>query len=367
LTARGEAVDVRVVHETIEDQVSTRPGQGVTPRVTIRHVAAAAGVSIATVSNVLNGRASVAPELVARVRGVMEDLGYQRDQVASTLRRRQTSVVGLVLPTLMSPFLAALATKLEGLAHAQGYQLLVGSANEDAEQELSRVQAMLAWRVAGMIMAPVDYRFLSHRLIRSQGIRTVIVDRTSESSDLDSVGVNNLEATLVATRRLIEVGHRRILAVGSSRSIPNMLERITGFETAVAAAGLSSSCETLCGGGDVQAIGKALRQRLRQGPLPTAVFALSDISTLAALQELGERGLRMPDDVSLLGFDDHAWMQVLSPPISAVRQPTEEMARHAWARMLQRIQGDVTPVSRVQLACSLEWRASTAAPSMARA
>ena len=104
MTLHGEAVDVRVVHETIEDQVSTRPAPGVTPRVTIRHVAAAAGVSIATVSNVLNGRASVAPELVARVRSVMEDLGYQRDQVASTLRRRQTSVVGLVLPTRLHAF-----------------------------------------------------------------------------------------------------------------------------------------------------------------------------------------------------------------------------------------------------------------------
>ncbi|WP_191059288.1 LacI family DNA-binding transcriptional regulator [Geminicoccus harenae] len=335
-------------------------------RVTIRHVANAAGVSIATVSNVLNGRTSVAPELVARVRRVMEELGYQRDQVASTLRRRQTSVVGLVLPSLMSPFLATLATRLEGLAHAGGYQLLVGSANEDAEQEVSRVQAMLAWRLAGMIMAPVDHRFPSHQLIRGQGIRTVIVDRTSEAADLDSVGVNNLEATLMATRRLIELGHRRILAVGSSRTIPNMRERTSGFETAIAAAGLGSTCAVLCGGGDLQAIGRTLRQHLQQDPLPTAVFALSDVATLAAVQELGERGLRMPEDVSMLGFDDHEWMQVLRPPISAVRQPIEEMARHAWARMLQRIQGDQSPPSRIQLACTLEWRASTAAaPALA--
>ena len=335
-------------------------------RVTIRHVANAAGVSIATVSNVLNGRTSDAPELVARVRRVMEELGYQRDQVASTLRRRQTSVVGLVLPSLMSPFLATLATRLEGLAHAGGYQLLVGSANEDAEQEVSRVQAMLAWRLAGMIMAPVDHRFPSQQLIRAQGIRTVIVDRTSEAADLDSVGVNNLEATLMATRRLIELGHRRILAVGSSRTIPNMRERISGFETAIAAAGLGGSCEVLCGGGDLHAIGRALHHRLQRGPLPTAVFALSDVATLAAVQELGEHGLRMPEDVSMLGFDDHEWMQVLRPPISAVRQPIEEMARHAWARMLQRIQGDQSPPSRIQLACSLEWRASTAAaPALA--
>ncbi|HEX2529672.1 MAG TPA: LacI family DNA-binding transcriptional regulator [Geminicoccus sp.] len=345
-----------------QSAVSMRDAKGNSQRVTIRHVASAAGVSIATVSNVLNGRTSVAPELVARVRTVMGELGYQRDQVASTLRRRQTSVVGLVLPTLMSPFLAALATRLEGLAHAQGFQLLVGSANEDAEQELSRVQAMLAWRVAGMILAPVDKRFVSQSLIRDQGVKTVIVDRTSDHSDFDSVGVNNLEATLVATRRLIEVGHRRILAVGTSRSIPNMLERITGFETAAAAAGISSSCETLCPGGDLFSIGKALHRRLQQRPLPTAVFALSDVSTLAALQELGDRGLRMPEDVSLLGFDDHEWMQVLRPPISAVRQPTDELARHTWNRMMQRIQGDVSGASRIQLACSLEWRASTAAP-----
>lgn len=333
-----------------------------TPRVTIRHVAAAAGVSIATVSNVLNGRSSVAPELVERVRGVMQELGYQRDQVASTLRRRQTSVVGLVLPSLASPFQAALATRLEALAHAQGFQLLVGSANEDPEQELSRVQAMLAWRVAGMIMAPVDDRFPSRHLIRNQGIRTVIVDRTNGAAELDSVGVNNREATGLATRRLIEIGHRRILAVGSSRSIPNMRERITGFETAVRGAGLSSTCDTLCGGGDLPCIGLALRRRLQDGPRPTAVFALSDVSTLAALRELGEMGLQMPTDVSLLGFDDHEWMQVLRPPISAVRQPTDEIARHAWTRILQRIRGDDSPVSRIRLACSLEWRGSTCAP-----
>lgn len=336
--------------------------RGPAEKITIRHVAAAAGVSIATVSNVINGRTSVAPELIQRVRTAMAELGYQRDQVAATLRRRHTSIAGIVLPTLMSPFLAALATRFEDLSHAQGFQLLVGTANEDPEQEFGRVQAMLAWRIGGLILAPVTRQFISYPLIQASGVKAVLVDRMTDIDDLDCVVVNNLEATLVATRRLIENGHRSILALGTSRSILNMLDRITGFETAIAAAGIGATSEVLCGGGDFDSIGRALHQRLQEGPVPTAIFALSDVATLAALRALGDLGLRVPDDVSLLGFDDHEWMQVLRPPISAVRQPIDELARHAWRQLVQRLQGDPSPPSRVQLACSLEWRASTGAP-----
>lgn len=337
-------------------------------RATIKDVAIAAGVSVATVSNVLNRRRSVAPELVDRVRKAIADLDFQTNRVASSLRRRQTSVVGLVVPSLMSPFFAQLTTCLERLAHAQGYQLVVASTDEEPEQERERVLTMLAWRAAGIILVPTNERFASREVITSQHVKAVILDRVPEAHDLDSVAVNNAEATAEATRRLIELGHTTILAVASSRSVPNMLERIVAFETVAAGAGLTRGCAVICygGSGDVVRYGDELASitetvaaRLCERPRPTAIFALNNIATLTALKALGRLGLRIPEDVSLLGFDDYEWMQAYRPPISAVRQPVEELARHAWERLLQRLRGDVVPRAEVRLACSMEWRGST--------
>jgi LacI family transcriptional regulator len=181
------------------------------------------------------------------------------------------------------------------------------------------------------------------------------------------VAVDNPKATAEATRGLIRLGHAGILAVASSRSIPNMLERIVAFETTTAAAGLARGCAVVCyGGGDVPRRGagldaarRAIAARLGGASRPTAVFALNNIATLVALKASGDLGLRIPEDVSLLGFDDYEWMQVFRLAISAVRQPIEDLARHAWERLTRRLRGDPAPRGRVRLACSVEWRDST--------
>jgi LacI family transcriptional regulator len=226
---------------------------------------------------------------------------------------------------------------------------------------------MLTWRVAGIILVPINEQFASREVIVAHHVKAVIVDRLPEAQGFDSVTVNNGAATAAATRRLIELGHTTILAVASSRSVPNMLERIVAFEAVAAGAGLTRNCAVICYSGssdvvrygeELASITEAIAARLVEWPRPTAMFTLNNIATLAALKALGGLGLRIPEDISLLGFDDYEWMQVFRPSISAVRQPVEELARHAWERLMQRLRGDVVAHAKIQLACSIEWRDS---------
>jgi LacI family transcriptional regulator len=330
-------------------------------------VAHAAAVSAGTVSNVLTGRRNVDPTIRERVLAAVDALGYRPDVAASSLRSTARSVVGALVPELTNPFFACLVDRLEREARAVGKRLLVAASGGDPAEEEREIAALTAWRLAGAIVVPCDGRFAARRLLEREGVPFVVVDRPLEEGEpVDTVAVDNLAAAAEGARRLLELGHRHILAITSSLALGNMRERLAGIE-AEAGTVAGAEVETLEAGFEPEAINAAIAARLAQAPLPTAVFALNNVLTLGALRATAAADLTVPGDLSLLGFDDYDWMEVFRPPLSAVSQPVADLAHAAWRRLAERIGPAADEAAglapcHLRLACRLMWRGSVAEP-----
>jgi LacI family transcriptional regulator len=327
----------------------------------IRTVASLARVSTATVSNVLNARRSVAPELAARVQSAVEELGYIADLGASRLRSRKSAIAGALVPDIGNPFFGAFLATLESAARREGFDLLIVSSGGDPGQETARLRALLTWRPAGVIVIPCDDSFPAYEVASAAGVPVVAADRMPGDTPVDLVSVDNCEVARRVTEHLLAGGRRRILAVASHLAIANMRERCDGIRDAVAAMGGSALVEVLEAGLTFGEMRAHIAARLAAQPCPDAVFALNNVGTLAAVDALAAAGLSMPRDIALAGFDDDIWMHVVSPPITAVCQPVEEIAMAAWTRLMARIGGDESPPRQVRLACTVALRGSSGA------
>ena len=328
----------------------------------MRDVAQAAGVSPATVSNVLNARRKVDPDITRRVNDAVRTLGYRVNAVAANLRKAQASLVGLVIPDFQNPFFGELVARLEQRAEDSGYRLAVVSSREDDTIECAQMRMLIDWRVAGLIVVPTGDTFASRPIIDDMGLPAVVIDRAEDASGLDAVAAQNADATAAAYRYLHATGHRHILLAPSSPSIPNMRERVDGAFAAARALGSEADLEILyCGTTSAEA-NRHLIERFGTRPWPTAVLTMFNIATLATLKAASHHGVRIPHDVSLIGFDDYEWMQVASPPVTAVSQPVAEMADAAWDRLMLRLSGDDAPRQTVRIACAIHKRGSVAPP-----
>jgi LacI family transcriptional regulator len=323
----------------------------------IRTVASLAGVSTATVSNVLNARRSVAPELAERVRAAVADLGYIADLGASRLRSRKSSIAGVVIPDLANPFFGAFVAALEQSARRDGFDLLIVSAGDDPAQEAARLRTLLTWRPAGLIVVPCSNDSGAIDTALAARVPLVAADRFPTSSAMDVVAVDNRAAASDVTRHLIAGGRHHILVAAADPSIGNLRERVEGVRAAAVG---DAEIELLQVGHTLAESQARLTERLTRGLPPDALFTLNNIATLGALSALSAAGLRVPHDIALAGFDDEDWMQAVSPPLTAVRQPVEALGREAWARLMARIGGDESAPQQIRLACTLEVRESSA-------
>lgn len=331
-------------------------------RPTILDVAQEAGVSAATVSNVLNERRNVDSTLARRVHDVVKRIGYRVDPVAANLRRGKPFLVGLVVPDFSNPFFGELVGHIERLAERDGYRLTVMSSREDADLQTSRIQALSDWRAAGLILVSVGGAASSRAALNEAGLPTVFVDRPAIDENFDSVIVDNAKVSGEALGCLVEAGHRRILIAASSKRVPNMADRVRGALDMAERLGVAESVEVLeCGASGADAHG-VLGERLEKSPRPTAVLTLYNIATLETLRVLNDLRLDIPDDVSVIGFDDAPWMEVSRPPLTAVGQPVQKLADTAWTRLVERIDGKDLTTETKSLPCSLIKRASVVAP-----
>lgn len=340
-----------------------RPGRPA-PRVqrpTIKDVARIARVSPATVSNVLLGRSSVDPDLASRVQDAVDTLGYRPNVAASSLRRRQTAVIGLLVPDFANPFFSALTARTETLARQAGYRLIVASTAESSADELEELRTLMGWRIAGLIVVPTDPGFNARQLLATESIPTVVVDRIPEGVTHDCIAVDNMMASRAAAAQLLELGHRRILALASDIAIPNIRERITGARMALGRYP-GADIEVVVGGTELARSAEVVEERLTHSPIPTAVFALTSTGALATLRAARRLKLGIPQRLSLVSFDDTDWMEVLEPTVSAVHQPVEAVTDAAFTRLRARLAGDVSERVDIRLPCRIEWRHSTAPP-----
>lgn len=330
----------------------------------IRDVATRANVSTATVSNVLNGKKPVSEELVARVRQAAEELGYTANRAASQLRSGKTNVVGVLVPDLSDPFFTSIITKLEELAWLGGYEIVVANSNDSPEVERGRLNALLEWRPAGMVVVPCK-DVLPEVLMREKDtVPFVIADRAGDSDAVDNVQVDNVEAGRIAAKYLAEIGHRDLVLASSDMNLVAIRQRCLGAVEAMKAAGGRARIVEL--GADPERGAEALTRWLERNDPPTALFAVTDVMTLAALTCLARRKTDIPDQISVIGFDDFPWMSARRTALTAVGQPVSEYAQAIWACLSGRMNGDKQPQKKVVLNCTLEIRDSAKAIPVVR-
>ena len=334
-------------------------------RATIHDVARHAGVSAATVSKVLRGVSSVRADNAERVHDAVRVLAYRPDPLAAGLRRDQRRIIGAVVPDLESAFFGRLVTGLEQAAEAAGYAMIVASSRESEAREADLVSRMHDWRVAGTILAPVrSERGLGPARLAALEMTAVLVDRVSGAGPFDCVTADNHKASTGVADLLIGAGHRRILLHGATRVSKAVRTRCAGFTERARARDPAVRIDTLLTDEGLEARRRAIRDYFdaAAGDWPTAVFSLSQHSTLLVLSELRRRAVRVPQEIALVGFDDAEWMQTTWPSITAVAQPVEAMARRAVAALLSRVEGEAAPPRCHLESCAMRVRQSAGPP-----
>lgn len=327
----------------------------------MRDVAQRAGVSPATVSNVLGNRKPVDAALAARVRDAAAALDYRIDRAASQLRTGKTRVICALVPRLENPFFTSLIAALERRARAEDYDLIIAGSNDDDDEERHRMAALLSWRPAGVIVVPSTDRFPARDLLVANRVPFVCVDRITDTPLDAAVLVDNAGAARLAARHLLDLGHRRVLVVASSLSYLNIRERCDGIRETWSEAGLPPPAVVEVGL-TFEEIDERIEKALAGDPAarPTGVIALTNFVTMGVIAAFKRLGIAAPVDMSLIGFDDYAWMKVSTPSITAVAQPIDEMAAAAWDLLAARMSGRDLPPGRARLGCRLEIRQSTA-------
>lgn len=328
-------------------------------RTTIRDVAERAGVSVATVSKVLNGRYGVSASTVAHVRSVIEELGYQSSIVASSLRSHRTNVLGVLVADI-EPFSAEL---LKGAARAvrdTPYELVIYSAGGRASDRVGWERRYLS-RVGGTL---IDGALLvTPTVIDAQvGIPVVAVDPHTGDTRVPTVAAENLEGSRAAVEYLISLGHRRIGFIAGRADLESGRLRRQGYELALSEAGLPLE-ERLVGYGEFeQSESRAAARKLLTGPdRPTAIFAANDISAIGVLSAARDLGLNVPGDLSIIGFDNIPEAVMADPPLTTVEQPIQMMGQRALELLLALVGGGDVP-EQVSMPTRLIQRGSTGAP-----
>ncbi|GAA3820592.1 LacI family DNA-binding transcriptional regulator [Streptomyces phyllanthi] len=331
----------------------------------IKDVAAEAGVSVATVSRVLNDHPSVSPEARARVLAAVETLGYRPNAVARSLRTDQTRTLGLVISDVMNPYFTELARAVEEEARALGYSVIFGNADERPDLQDHHVRTLLDRRIDGLLVSPTDGGSpLMLDAVRA-GTPMVFVDRWIPGVDVPVVRADGRRAIRDLVSHLHGLGHSRLAIIAGPAATTTGRERVEAFRDALRAYDLRLP-EDHIGQGDFQAeSGRRATERFLDLPEPPeAVFAADNLMALGALDAIRARGMRVPDDIALAAFDDIPWFTHTDPPITAVAQPTGELGRAAVRALVDRIEGRA-PRS-VTLPARLVVRRSCGEPSPVR-
>lgn len=324
-------------------------------RPTMNDVADAAGVSLKTVSRVVNAEPGVRPATATRVEAAIADLGYRPNDVARRLRSRETSTtVGLVIGDVSNPFYSTIARAVETRARRDRSVLVTASSDEDPAKEREVVEMLLAHRVDGLLLvpAPGDHGWLADEIRR--GVRIVSLDRPATDLEADSVVFDNAGGAMLAVEHLLANGYRRIAMVADAPTIYTMAERHRGYVAALADAGLEVEPELVRRGlHDAEAAAEAVAELLALDEPPDAIFAGNNRAAIGALHALRASGRQ----VGLVGFDDFELADHLG--VTAVAASPEAMGRHGADLLFARLRGDERPPQHVVLATQLVARRSS--------
>jgi DNA-binding LacI/PurR family transcriptional regulator len=329
---------------------------------TIRDVAKRAGVSVATVSHTINGTRYVDPATQARVRAAIVETGYRPNALARGLRRRETKTLGLVIPDNTNPFFAEMARAIEDAGFAAGYSVVLCNSDRSIEKEAAYVEVLLAKQVDGIILASANAQPATIDLIRGAGVPLLLIPGELGDFDVDILMTDDLAAGRIAAGHLLALGHTRIACITGPRTTSASAGRVAGFEQVLAEHGLTLVASAR---GDFQAErGRdAMAELLDFGAAFTAVFAANDLTAIGAMQTLHQRGLRIPDDISIIGFDNMRLSELVIPALTTIAHSLADIGPRSIELLMARIADPAAPPVRSLLPASLVVRESTAPPA----
>jgi LacI family transcriptional regulator len=332
-------------------------------RPTILDVAKRAGVSAGTVSNVLNCTTKVSGERLRRVQEAIDALSYTQNPLAQGLRKRRTPVVGVCVPHTSVAYFAKLVDAFEDVASSRGFAIMQILSHDDPHTELARVTSLLHYHVGGIILVPSLRPNKTLDVIARAGTPLVVVDRPVAQGRFDQVTFDNRGAMTEAARSLIALGHRRILFVVRLRGLITTRERIAALRAAARDASANVVTSILeCAGYESGDITARLSEMLRGPNTPTAIIVSNSLFAACLLRAFEALDIKCPDDMSLLAFDQPVWAELVTPKLSVVRQPTDDVARTAWEFLIRRMEDESATVQTVELKADLLLDASIAPP-----
>lgn len=330
---------------------------------TIKDVAEHAGVSASTVSHVINGTRHVSDTSRTAVLRAMEALNYQPNRLARSLRNRRTQTLGILLPNNANPFFALVLGGIEAAAYDHGYNVILGNANDDPTRELDYLDILLSKQVDGVVLVSTGAYQEALDFLAARTTPVVMVDRSPGDAytdfQIDTVFTENQHGGVLATEHLIKLGHRRIGCIGGPSTITSSADRVVGYRQALETAGLPVNPDLIVGGNFEHESGyRACQQLLALPEPPTAIFVSNDLMAVGALCAIHEAGLHVPDDMSVVGYDDIPLASFTVPRLTTIAQPARELGVQAVDLLVKRLTDKQAPACHERLPVRLVKRDS---------
>lgn len=330
-------------------------------RAGIRDVADLAGVSISSVSNALNRPDAVSEQLRTRVRAAADQLGYVPLRAAQQLRAGRSGLIGMTVISIGNPFFAEMLEGAEEATSAAGYQVMLGNSDDSAQRESSYLELFELAHVEGVIVSPFGDVTPALNRLRAQQIPVTLVDGIDEQGLTPSVSLDNVQGGRMAVRHLVEVGRRRVAFVGAREEVRQTRDRLRGAASFAEEAGVS--LDVTIGKRTTPRLGSEIGARIAAMPAherPDAVFAANDLLACGIVHGLLAAGLRVPDDVAVIGYDDIPFAAIAAVPLTSVRQPARAMGRRAGEMLVGLLRGETQqPPTTEVFSAELIVRAST--------
>lgn len=339
---------------TGNDQMNRSPGN---KRATLADVARAAGVGPMTVSRTINGHPYVTEKTARRVRAAIRKLDYRPNHAARMLTGQLSRSIGLIVPDIADTFFSLVSHAVQDTARANGYLVWLAASHDDPSIEAAQVEMMVHHPVDGILLVPTDSRSSYLKRVAAGNTPVITIDRPMEVATTDSVGVENRKGARMAVEHLVQHGYKKISCVTANAHLLTIKERIAGYKESMRAAKLPHSRELRLSNGI--SAKPALSGLFSSRNRPDALFTANNASTIWVIEALRDLNIEIGKDVALVGFDDVDFFTVITPPITAVRQPATELGDVSARLLLQRINGDsATSSVRVVLPVTLTIRES---------
>ena len=327
---------------------------------TIKDVAKLAGVSVATVSHVVNSTRFVSDETKAKVMDAMQELSYKPNAIARSLRRKESKIVGLVLPDNTNPYFAEIAWSIEYASRNLGYSVILCNSDGDVDKEAEYLSVLIEKQVDGVILVAAGDSTANFQKLQERNIPTVMVDRNSPSVNTDSVQIDNAIHGESATSHLIDLGHKKIACITGPRDVTPSFDRVDGYKRSLKLNDIPVRDEYIVRG-DFKPHGGYLAacKLLDIDDPPTAIFACNDLMALGAMHAAAERNINIPRQLSIVGFDDIYLSTYSNPPLTTMKQPRLEMGEEAVNALVLRMKNPDRSARSILLQAELVVRSST--------